>query len=140
MAHGQTVYKANFPVHLSTLGSKHYRHAAIPPHDPGTVTTGFRTPEQIAHWLLRHGPVRIRFRWHLGMWTVNAGTGRAEVVGTKQARVSCLFVGFDSDEPSPFRLLTPHGSGYGQIGRVWLSRDGVARLLKEGAIVDAPEL
>lgn len=129
---------ASFPSTLNVTGSKYYRMLTLRQFDEAETTAqGFESAEHIAHWLLRHGPVRLRFRWHHGM-IPHHGTGRIEVIGEKHGRQTCALMGYDSGEAYPFRLLTPFGSGFGQLGRVWLSWAGLRKLLKEGARVDAP--
>lgn len=133
-------HKAVFPLNLNTSGSKYYRAVTLAQLEQSTRTTvGFKTAQQIAHWLLRHGPVRLRARWHRGMVPAHP-SARVDVVGEKRGRQTVVIMGYDSGEEYPFRVLTSFGSGFGQLGRVWLSVDGITKLLNEGAQVDAPWL
>jgi hypothetical protein len=133
--------RAEFPSHLRTTGSRYYRTVTFAAVDAAQqVYVGIHNADEAAHWLLMRGPLRLRAMWLAQMYEPSRATGRIEAIGRKRRTVTSLVVGFDSGEPYPFRLLTPFGSGFGQLGRVWLSREGLERLLDDGATLEAPEV
>lgn len=132
-----------WPQHLSAKGSRYYRTATLASAAAADVVSVSDrwTVDRSAHWLLTWGPLLVRCRWHQKMQP-HIVTGRVDVwtEHSNSTRAQLLIVGFDAGEAYPFRVLTPFGSGFGQAGRVWISRDGLAKLLKSADEIAAPWL
>lgn len=130
-----------------SLARKHYRTASIDVVDkiatalPERINTRtvngrwtnprfqFANGDEVARWVLRKGPVRLRLRKRDTM-RASMTTGVLDMYGEKGARITAAIVGYDTVRG--FRVLMPFGPWWGQQGRCWVDLKTIDKFTADG--------